>query len=102
MTQNQIIPRRLWKIETTHLGVTTHSLRTTGLGRLLVKNTAISCIYQFCFRVKVSNLALECLGNVEKFTMRVEHCKVLGRKIISLLSTIQNLFAWYAKPASQL
>ena len=29
MAQNQIIPRRLWKIETTHRGVATHSLRTT-------------------------------------------------------------------------
>ena len=29
MTQNQIIPRRPWKIETTHQGVATHSLRTT-------------------------------------------------------------------------
>ena len=32
MAQNQIIPRRLWKIETTHRGVATHSLRTTALG----------------------------------------------------------------------
>ena len=31
MAQNQNIPRRLWKIETTHRGVATHSLRTTGL-----------------------------------------------------------------------
>ena len=31
MTQNQIIPRRPWKIETTHRGVATHSLRTTGV-----------------------------------------------------------------------
>ena len=29
MAQNQNIPRRLWKIETTHRGVATHSLRTT-------------------------------------------------------------------------
>ena len=29
--QNQNIPRRLWKIETTHRGVATHSLRTTAL-----------------------------------------------------------------------
>ena len=31
MAQNQNIPRRLWKIETTHRGVATHSLRTTAL-----------------------------------------------------------------------
>ena len=31
MAQNQNIPRRLWKLETTHRGVATHSLRTTGL-----------------------------------------------------------------------
>ena len=34
MTQNQIIPRRPWKIETTHQGVATHSLRTTVLKHL--------------------------------------------------------------------
>ena len=28
MAQNQNISRRLWKIETTHRGVATHSLRT--------------------------------------------------------------------------
>ena len=32
MAQNQNIPGRLWKIETTHRGVATHSLRTTVLG----------------------------------------------------------------------
>ena len=32
MAQNQNIPRRLWKIETTHRGVATHSLRTTDIG----------------------------------------------------------------------
>ena len=32
MAQNQNIPRRLWKIETTHRGVATHSLRTTVVG----------------------------------------------------------------------
>ena len=31
MTQYQNIPRRPWKIETTHRGVATHSLRTTAL-----------------------------------------------------------------------
>ena len=33
MAQSQNIPRRPWKIETTHRGVATHSLRTTGVGR---------------------------------------------------------------------
>ena len=37
MAQNQIIPRRPWKIETTHRGVVTHSLRTTAAWLLRLK-----------------------------------------------------------------
>ena len=35
MAQNQNIPRRFWKIETTHRGVATHSLRTTAVSQPL-------------------------------------------------------------------
>ena len=42
MAQNQNIPRRLWKIETTHRGVATHSLRTTALDGGLFKPFTIA------------------------------------------------------------
>ena len=42
MAQNLNIPRRLWKIETTHRGVATHSLRTTALLHcVLIKKTYV-------------------------------------------------------------
>ena len=38
MAQNQIIPRRLWKIESIHRGVATHSLRTTVLSEFTIND----------------------------------------------------------------
>ena len=95
MAQNQNIPRRPWKIETTHRGVATHSLRTTGLRS---NNCNQIEIYSRSFLLTTPiNLCLPSLTTIFFLRFKFSHRLILTKNYIVTDFLIKQCEALFLK-----